>query len=317
MSQRPSISIIIPAYNTEKYLDKCITSVCRQTFEDLEVIIINDGSTDQTGNIADDWAQRDSRVRVVHTPNGGVAEARNIGLRHAQGRYIGFVDSDDWVEPEMFEKLVEAAQQDAADIAICGHVRETDDGVLMRLRQPVKESAVWTGHQALVKLLLDYKIRAYLWDKLYKKELFKGLTFPEGRLFEDQQVLHKVFEKASKVSYISQPLYHYVQRGGSILGAKNLTTDVEYLRSQLNLFLYVEDSDLFSKAERLVLRSYFGSNLLGAFRDLQKKPSQEARQEEAKLLSNFKTGGFYHYQKYSMFYKVIFLFMKKWGRRVM
>lgn len=220
MEQRPFISIIIPAYNTEKYLDKCVASLCQQTFEDFEAIIINDGSTDETGHIADQWAQRDPRVRAIHTPKCGVAEARNTGLRHAQGRYIGFVDSDDWVEPQMFEQLVKAAEKHNAEIAICGHVKETGDGVVIPPEYPIEQSAVWTAHEALVKLLIDYKIRAYLCDKVYRKELFNGVTFPPGHLFEDQQVLPKIFEKATTVCYINEPLYHYIQRQGSILGTK-------------------------------------------------------------------------------------------------
>lgn len=317
MIQKPFISIIIPAYNTEKYLHRCVASLCQQTFKDFEAIIINDGSTDQTGRIADEWSQRDSRVRVIHTPNRGVAEARNLGLQHAQGRYIGFVDSDDWIEPEMFEKLVEAAEKHAADIAICGHIKETDEGELIPSEQIIEKSEEWTAHEALVKLLIDYKIKAYLCDKLCKRELFDGVSFPTGRFMEDQQVLHRVFEKASKVCYINEPLYHYVQRRDSILGSRSLAVDIDYLYSQLIFFRYVEASHSFSVVERLVLRSCIGSNLLGGFRNLQKKPDPAAQEATEELLSAFRNSGFYHYQRYSIFYKNLFKLVMKWGRKRM
>jgi glycosyltransferase involved in cell wall biosynthesis len=314
--QNPLISIIIPAYNTERYLDRCVASLCAQAFEDFEAIIIDDGSTDQTGHIADDWAVRDARIKVVHTANSGVAEARNTGLKHAKGLYIGFIDSDDWVEPEMLGTLVEDVKKHDADIAICGHVMETVDGEPLRSGQAAGSSFVLTAHQALVELLIDYKIRLYLWDKLYRRELFDGLSFPTGHLFEDQQILYKLFEKASTVCVNDQPLYHYVQHGESILGAKKLSTEVEYIRSQLTLFRYVCSSGRFSRTELTVLRSSLGKNLISSFRKVRKSPSSEAHEASERLLKEFKSAGLPHRPGLFLLYKAIFGIIKSWGRKL-
>lgn len=240
-----------------------------------------------------------------------------MGLQHVEGRDIGFVDSDDWIEPEMYEKLVETIEKHAADIAICAHTLETDNGEHIPSELPLGQSAVWTAHETKVKLLIDYKVGAYLWDKLYKKEVFDGVSFPTGHLFEDQQVLPKVFDNASNICYINEPLYHYIQRNGSILGDKKLSTDVEYLRSQLKLFRYVEDSNSFSRKERLVLHSCIGANLLGGFRNLQKKPDKRAQEAKEEILDEFKASGFYHYQQYSLFYKILFKLIMKWESKRM
>lgn len=317
MSPIPFVSIIIPAYNAEKYLPRCVASLSQQTFEDFEVIIINDGSTDDTGLIADEWSQRNPRAKVIHTPNRGVAEARNMGLRHVEGRYIGFVDSDDWVEPEMFEMLVKAIEKDTADIAICGHQMETDEGALITSEQLLKKSEVWTAHEALVKLLMDYKIKSYLWDKLFKRELFEGVSFPTGGLMEDQRVLYELLAKASKVTYIHEPLYHYIQRGDSILGSKSLTIDIDYLYSQLNLFRYVESSDAFSSIEHLVLHSTIAMNIIIGYRNLKKNPSPIIQEEAERLLNLFKATSLYHYQKHPFFYKNLFKPISKLGRKML
>lgn len=240
-----------------------------------------------------------------------------MGLQHVEGRDIGFVDSDDWIEPEMYEKLVETIEKHAADIAICAHTLETDNGEHIPSELPLGQSAVWTAHETKVKLLIDYKVGAYLWDKLYKKEVFDGVSFPTGHLFEDQQVLPKVFDNASNVCYFNEPLYHYIQRNGSILGDKKLSTDVEYPRSQPKLFRYVEDSNSFSRKEHLVLRSCIGANLLGGFRNLQKKLDRKAQEATEEILDEFKASGFYHYQQYSLFYKILFKLIMKWESKRM
>ena len=301
----PSISIIIPAYNTEKYLDKCITSLCRQTYGDFEAIIIDNGSTDQTGSIADRWARTDDRVTVIHTENNGVAEARNTGLRHAHGRYIGFVDSDDRAEPDMFGKLAGAAEAHDADIVICGHYRETEDGDLINTICPSGKTVVWTAHKALVKLLIDFKVKTYLWDKLYKKELFDGVIFPEGHLFEDQRVLPEVFGKASVVCAIKEPLYHYIQRKGSIIGDRKPSTNLDYIDSQLKLFSLVGNSDMFSCLERMVLRSGIAIKLHKALKNTDPLPDE------------VKASEYYRYHRFFRFFRPFFIMIRKWGRKMM
>lgn len=204
------ISVIIPVYNTEKYLEKCLISVQRQTYDNLEVILIDDGSTDRSAAICDIFAENDKRFKVIHQENAGQAGARNVGLKKAAGKYIGFVDSDDYIEPEMFEEMYRETQNSGAYIVMCRFKRfgKIDGGFIPLMEEADREKAV--------KLLVEDKIIcSHLWDKLFLRVLFDGIEFPEGKAYEDIAVMHLLFLKTNKIKIINKIFYHYQIRENS------------------------------------------------------------------------------------------------------
>ena len=186
MNSKPLVSIIIPVYNVEKYLDKCLDSVVNQTYTNLEIILVDDGSPDRCPAICDEWKSRDSRIKVIHQPNGGLSRARNAGLKIATGEFIGFVDSDDWIEPDMYETLLSTMLETGADIVVCNFYCEevNSDAFIQKPKSPVIER--YTAEEAL-KLLISEKtfIHPVVWNKLFRKHLLTNLLFPEDKIYED------------------------------------------------------------------------------------------------------------------------------------
>ena len=210
------ISIIVPVFQVEKYLEKCVRSIINQTYQNLEIILVDDGSTDSCGKMCDNFAMEDSRIRVIHKANGGLSDARNAGMEIAKGQYIGFVDSDDYIEPMMYEQMMKVIMSENVDIVSCFAVEEEED-------KPVKMEyrggniRVFSSLGAIEDLFeKNLYFRHAVWNKLYNRALFDGIRFPVGKLFEDAAIMYRVFEKADAIAYIDLMLYHYVQRKGSI-----------------------------------------------------------------------------------------------------
>lgn len=209
------ISVIVPVYNVEKLLHKCINSILMQTYRNLEVILVDDGAIDSSGHICDEYASQDSRVVVIHKKNGGQASARNMALDIAKGDYIGFIDSDDYVSPNMYQILMDAIERNNADIAVCGRYNvEEKDGSLSTLFTTEQES-VWDAKEALRRLLVFDAIDSAACDKIFAKRLFDDIRFPSGYICEDVAVIYKLLDKSSKVVQTGQPMYYYLQREGS------------------------------------------------------------------------------------------------------
>lgn len=205
----PKISVIVPVYKVEAYLPKCIESIIGQTYENLEIILVDDGSPDGCGAICDEYAAKDDRITVIHQQNAGVSAARNAGLDAATGDYIGFVDSDDWIEPDMYEYLMQAVLTNHADIASCAFSRDRDSNALVC----EQIDAVVTGTEAISMLIREKRIIEVLWNKLYRAELWKELRFPVGKRYEDAAVFHVFLDRAPKIIFLPQVKYHYVIRG--------------------------------------------------------------------------------------------------------
>lgn len=203
----PLISIIVPVYNVKNYLEKCLQSICGQTYKNLEIILIDDGSSDGSGELCDLFAQRDGRIKVIHQTNAGQSAARNRGLAVAQGELLGFVDSDDWIEPDMYEFLYHLLKENGADISICSHYIET--AVKTRVKHSSGQFSSFSREEAIRTLVEDKRIRNYMWDKLYKRQLFAGIYFPVNRVFEDIAVSYQIFYKTQKVVMQDCPKYHY------------------------------------------------------------------------------------------------------------
>ncbi len=176
----PCISVIVPVYKVEKYLRRCVDSILSQSFTDFELLLTDDGSPDNCPAICDNYAAKDSRVRVIHKENGGLSSARNAALNICEGKYICFVDSDDYISPDMFEKLLSAAKNNDCEVAICGQFTERD-GQISIDEPKVEQLLIFDSDKAIEKLIEDKIINNYVWDKIYKKYLFDGVRFPDGR----------------------------------------------------------------------------------------------------------------------------------------
>lgn len=212
------ISVIVPIYKVEPYLDRCVGSIVAQTYEKLEIILVDDGSPDNCGAMCDAWAEKDSRIEVIHKENGGLSDARNAGLAVATGEYISFIDSDDWIEPNFIQKLYHAMGQTGADIAECATAYVDEGGNILRNRNaaPVVEM---DKLEALRRLVLEDGIYQTVWNKLYRREVIDGILFEKGKHHEDDFWTYQIFDRIKKLAVVERPMYYYLQRSGSIIGA--------------------------------------------------------------------------------------------------
>ena len=254
------ISVIVPVYKVEPYLQQCVDSILNQTYRDLEVLLIDDGSPDKCGEICDEYEKKDKRIRVFHTENRGLSAARNLGLREAKGDYIGFVDSDDWIEPDMYEELLRRVEETGADIATSGFWVEFSDSS----QKSMSSLSVYEGTESL-KALLDQKISNHVWNKLYRKDLLNADPFPDKSNHEDIATMHKFLNAAQVVATVPDSKYHYRQRTDSITKthtAKNLIAYTDAYIGRYN-FLKAEQPGLFlEKSEEIILSTAVGVSRL-------------------------------------------------------
>ena len=242
---QPLVSIIVPAYNAAAYLEECIQSLQKQTYKNIEIIIVNDGSTDGTKEICDSFSY--SNVQVIHKKNGGVSSARNAGIRKAAGEYIAFVDSDDYVVPEYIKTLLELIEEYDGDIAVCGFVRTGKRQIekpQIEKPQAKKENTAWvlSGKEALNQLYSPQRLYYIVcWNKLYKAGIFADIAFPEGILHEDEAVIYKLYHAARKIVFTKMPLYYYYMSDSSIMRG-------EYKVERIGiLYIYLERMKMFSQ----------------------------------------------------------------------
>lgn len=208
------ISIIVPVYNVARYLRSCLESIINQQFCDIEIILVDDGSKDISGNICDEYAKRDKRIKVIHKKNEGLSEARNEGIKIATSEYIGFVDSDDKIDLDFYFKLYKSLKEGESDIAVAG-IQHFSDDKMLNLRT-VEKAGVYSKEEAMRELLFSQHISNSVCNKLFKRELFGEISFPVGKLYEDEYVTYKVFDKANKVSIIKNTCYYYRYNNESI-----------------------------------------------------------------------------------------------------
>lgn len=210
---KPLISVIVPVYNVKKYVEKCLDSILRQKYKNLDIVVVDDGSTDGSGEICDKYATKDKRVRVFRKKNGGLSDARNFGLRKAKGDIVAFVDSDDFVNEDFVGAMLGSMKKNNADVVVCGY----NDIV------PNEENM--SGEEAAVKLLTHHEnVDTVTWNKMYKKSLFLGneIWFPVGKKHEDTLTTYKLLAKAKNVSYINKSLYYYIDRKSSIMNTEKI-----------------------------------------------------------------------------------------------
>jgi len=238
--KNPIISIIVPIYNVDKYLRQCLNSIRHQTFKDWECILVDDGSTDKSPAICDEYANIDSRFKVIHKENGGVSSARNVGLANSTGNYIGFVDPDDWTEPELFEKLYNLITTYNAEVSQVGFLKE------YRNRHSTKrltnKTKVISGDSALREICYD-RMPNYLWNKLHNRNII-NCKFPEGHTFEDIYVYGKWLKNVNRMVIDPTPLYHYRMRKGSIVHADVVKNRYDYFMSCIYSMSMVEGIEI-------------------------------------------------------------------------
>ena len=251
----PEISIIVPIYNVEPYLPRCLDSILAQTFTDFELILVDDGSPDQCGEICDNAKEQDKRIRVIHKKNGGLSDARNVGIDVAKGDYLLFIDSDDFVAPNMVEKLYKALNENDADYAMCGTVKVLDGKELAVVSKTQLQNRTLTNLEALALIKEPNTMFVAAWNKLYKKELFSSIRFPVGKLYEDEATIYKITYLCKRVTIISDELYFYVLREGSI-------TRSFYTIRNLDKFDVLYERVLFYEANGLAYLASFDAELM-------------------------------------------------------
>ena len=217
------VSVIVPVYNVEKYLRKCVRSLILQTYRNIEIILVDDGSTDSSGKICDELAGEDDRIRVIHKSNGGLSDARNAGFEHVSGSFVTYVDSDDYVSERYVEKLVLPFENENIDVSVCKSLPFTidpDGEEHFSSASSITGYCIFPADQALEIMLRQSLFDTEAWSKMYRTELMAGFSFPKGLYNEDLASIYKLFLCSRSVSYCGERLYFYLQRNDSIMGNK-------------------------------------------------------------------------------------------------
>lgn len=245
------ISVIVPVYNVEKYVGKCIESILQQTYTDFELILVNDGSTDKSGEICSKYSKIDKRIKLINQANGGLSSARNVGIDVCAGDYITFIDSDDYISKCMLQELYECLSDAVADIAMCSFKRVKENDVVTEKIESINPELI--DSKECFRRIYTAKADEFTvaWGKLYKKELFKGLRYPEGKIHEDEFVTYKLFAQAEKIVYLDVALYYYLIREQSIMHAafsRKSLVRLEAYSERINYFENIGESKLAAMA---------------------------------------------------------------------
>ena len=270
------ISIVLPIYNVENYIEKCMESVLNQTYKNIEIILVDDGSPDNCPIICDQYVKEDNRVKVVHKENGGLSDARNAGIKVANGDYITFIDSDDYVDKDYVEFFYNTIEETDADIAIGGHRVIYDSGKI--IEKETHENSVLEPKKVLERILYDDGIDLSAWGKLYKRYLFNDIKFPKGRLFEDSATTYMLVDKANKIAINSISKYNYIIRKNSISNAKFSPKKMDLITSTREMSEYVKNKypDLENAANRRLMYAYLST--LSQLAKCKEKYPKEANQ---------------------------------------
>ncbi|MBR6965248.1 glycosyltransferase [Candidatus Saccharibacteria bacterium] len=278
----PKVSVLVAAYNVSEYLEKCLESIAQQTYKELEIIIVDDGSTDDTNQICQQFAKSDSRIKLIQQKNAGLSAVRNAGLKVATGDFVMFVDGDDFIDKRMVEELV----KQNADIVVCGYKTVPKGDI----KAPTNKKL--SGQDAAIELLTEQEnYMVVSWNKLYRRELFKDIKFPIGKKHEDSLTTYKILAAAKTVVYLDKPLYFYVQRSGSIMDKVGIkerlaikmdaaTEAKKYFAKQPELLQAAEISEL------LAVFSYLDNIAAGNLKANSKKYYDWLEQNKQQLLKN-------------------------------
>lgn len=221
MLQKEKVSIIVPIYKVEKYIHRCVDSILQQSYSNLEIILVNDGSPDNCGEIADHYRESDTRIKVIHKKNGGLSDARNKGMELVTGEFTMFVDSDDWLDKDMIKTMVENGLNFKADVIQTAFYYAYDEKLLIdnRYYKESDPSVLLNNKRLMYELVKNEKVKNFAWGKLYKTELIKNIPFKTGVLFEDVYWAHQVMHQVNAYLILHEPLFYYYQRNDSIVAS--------------------------------------------------------------------------------------------------
>lgn len=273
------VSVIIPVYNVEKYLKRCIDSVLNQSYKNLEIIIIDDGSKDKSSEICDNYKIKDKRVFVVNTKNKGLSEARNKGIEISKGEYISFIDSDDWVESTYIEKLMDLLLEYKVDISICDFKKVYNEKIENKNYNYNEKIETYTNKEALDELFKsDAPKFGVSWGKIYKRYLFDNIRFPKGRYHEDDFTTYKLFDKSTKIVSTNEKLIYYFQRKDSIMGTSyKLDKRLDVVQA------FNEQREYFHEKNYIKLKKLATVRLFYAYFDIPEEINKSLREEYMKI----------------------------------
>ena len=330
------ISVIVPIYNVEKYLDKCVKSIIEQTYKNLEIILVDDGSTDGSVSICDEWAKRDKRIIVIHKTNGGLSDARNAGLKVARGKFVGFVDSDDYIFNTMYEKLYQKTVETNADMTLCGIIHEYEDGSTQVLNEVnlknvnsenILEFYTKAGKKTVGNEIITENIMGSVCRVLYKKSFINNKFFEYGMFCEDLVFNSSLITKNTKIAIVEDHLYVYLQRSGSILHTFDMkkyekrlqftnriidileskVSNTSFCSYKFQLYLVFLNEIFLSNNSKEILKLLLQSDI---FTRLNNKVNYKIKQKETKLFV-YKVANFVAYKK---MFKLYSFFVRKLKR---
>jgi glycosyltransferase involved in cell wall biosynthesis len=258
------LSIIVPVYKVESLLDRCVESILAQTFRDFEVILVDDGSPDRSGEMCDEWAKRDSRIRVLHKANGGVCDARNAGLDIARGNVIGFVDSDDYIAPEMFEVLHRNMCDHHADVSMCGFVNVYPSGPKKRCMDDTVR--VWNQEEAIRNILRGRELSVHMYTKFFARRLFDGIRFTKGVISEEAYIIMDLMDRVQVAVFTPLGLYYYAHRTESLNTCAFNPCDLTRLGGHWKNYLYVKEK--FPHLRKIAFERYLAANAFVASKSI-------------------------------------------------
>ena len=276
------VSIVVPVYNVELYLDKCIDSIVNQTYKNIEIILVDDGSNDSSGIKCDDWAKEDNRIKVIHKVNGGLSDARNVGIEYAKGKYITFIDSDDFIAKEYIEILLKHIVETNSDISICNplYYYEEKNKKIVGKYKIKNDFIIGNGVEMTTKLMYQKYFDTSAWGKLYKTNLFtkNKIYYPKGKLYEDLATTYKVFLKANNIVFINKNLYYYRQRKSSIMGSKFNIKEMDYITNAETIITDLKKIN--PKLEKAAISRFISAN----FAIYRKIPNDKKFQKEVEQI---------------------------------
>lgn len=288
------ISVVIPVYNVEKYVEECIISVINQTYTNIEIILVDDGSKDSSGKICDLYSKKDSRIKVIHKENGGLSDARNAGIDEARGKYITFIDSDDYVDEKYIEVLYESLTSSNAQMSQCGIKKFYENGTTEDIYY--SSDCVKSSKEFLLDTYNAHWDNVVVWNKMYLLDSFKNIKFPKGKIHEDEYTTYKIVYDLNRISITSQILYHYRQTLNSITGKKyniKRLDILEALEERADFFKEKNEQQLYTltlifylaviKKHYILVKQYIENS-----KKIQKKMLKKYRNVHNKLKMNLK-----------------------------
>jgi len=244
MNKQPLLTVIVACYNLEQYVDKCVSSIVAQTYQNLEIILINDGSVDQTGERCDEWQKKDQRIRVIHKPNEGLSYVRKTGIENATAEYVTFVDVDDWLSTDMYADMMSAMLSTNSDIAQCGYCMVHEEASLLPQLKRKGEVEIINREEGVLLILDDKKWNSFLWNKIFKKCLFDHVVFHKDLNLGEDFISHNLFHHASQTVYLPDEYYFYNQRKGSMLNHNSISSRMksqyDFSQAIYSRYLFVE-----------------------------------------------------------------------------